>query len=110
MFVYYVLVGVFILTAASLGERNADRQYTATVNYLQCEANGRNNTCVYDPPHYPAIGLTMNVLLGLFPTIVLVFAVNVSEVKAVWNKTTKQLSRTFSITSSTIEADTSTAV
>ena len=106
MFVYYVLVVVFILTAAALGQRSADRKYTATVEYLQCEANGRNNTCVYDPPHYPAFALIMYVLLGLFPAIVLVFAVNVREVKVVWNETTKKLSRIFSITSSTIKADT----
>ena len=98
------------MTAAALGERNADRKYTATVEYFWCEANGRNNTCVYDPPHYPAIGLIKNVLLGLFPTIILVFVVNVSEVKAVLNHTTKKLSTTFSITSSSIEGDTSTAV
>ena len=98
------------MTAAALDERNADRKYTATVEYFQCEANGHNNTCVYDPPHYPAITLIKNVLLGVSPAIFLVFAVNVSEVKAVLNVIKKKWSRTFSITSSTIEGDTSTAV
>ena len=83
------------MTAAALGEGSATRKYTATVEYLKCEANGRNNTCVYDSPHDPTIVLIMNVLLGLFPTIVLVFAFNVSEMKAVLNHTTKKLSKIF---------------
>ena len=112
MFLYYILVGVLILTGFTLGIRTADERYTATVEYLQCEANGRNNTCEYDPPHYPALTLIINVLLGLFPAIILVFAVNVSEVRAVWNHTIKKLSKlkAFSSISSTTEAGVSGTV
>ena len=90
--------------------RTADERYTATVEYLQCEANGRNNTCEYDPPHYPAIILIVNILMGLFPAIILVFVVNVSEVRAVLKHTIKKLYKTFSSISSTVETDVSAAV
>ena len=100
MFVYYILVGVLILTGFTLSISTADEKYTATVDYLQCEANGRNNNCVYDPPHYPAIVFIINVLLGLFPVIILVFAVNVSEVKSVLKHTRKKLLKAFSSISS----------
>ena len=110
MFLYYIVVGVLLMTGFTLAIRTADEKYTATVDYLQCEANGRNNTCEYDPPHYPAFTLIINILLGLFPTIILVFAVNVSEVRAVLKNTIKKLSKAFSSISSTIETDVSTAV
>ena len=105
VFVYYILVGVLVLTGFSLGISTGDEKYKATVEYLQCEANGHNNTCEYDPPHYPAITLIINVLLGLFPAIILVFAVNVREMKAVSKHTIKKLSKTFSSITSTIETD-----
>ena len=97
MFVYYILVGVLILTGFTLGIRTADEKYTATVEYLQCEANGRNNTCEYDPPHYPALALIIDVLLGLFPAIILVFGVNVSEVRTVLKHTIKKIVKGFLI-------------
>ena len=93
-----------------MGISVADEKYTATVEYFQCEANGRNNTCEYDPPHYPALTLITNVLLGLFPAIILVFAVNVSEVRAVSKHTMKRLSKAFSSIYSTVETDVSAAV
>ena len=102
MFVYYVIVGVFILTGFTLGISIADERHVVTVEYLQCEANGRNNTCEYDPPHYPALALIVNVLLGLFPAITLVFVVNVSEVRAVSKHAMKILSKAISSISSTI--------
>ena len=110
MFLYYILVGVLILTGFTLVLRTANEKYIATVEYLQCEANGRNNTCEYDPPHYPAITLIINVLLGLFPAITLVFVVNVSEVRAVSKHTIKKLSKTFPSISSPETDVSSTAV
>ena len=110
MFLYYILVGVLILISFTLVIRTADERYIATVEYLQCEANGRNNTCEYDPPHYPALTLITNVLLGLFPATILVFAFNVSEVRAVLKHTIKKLSKAFSSISSTFETDVSVAV
>ena len=110
MFVYYILVGILVLIGFTLVVRTANEKYTATVEYLQCEANGRNNTCEYDPPHYPALTLIINVLLGLFPAITLVFVVNVSEVRAVSKHTIKKLYKTFSSISSTIETNDSAAV
>ena len=101
MFLYYIVVGILILTGFTLVLRTADEKYIVTVEYLQCEANGRNNTCEYDPPHYPALTLIANVLLGLFPAITLVFVVNVSEVRVVSKHTIKKLSKTFSSISST---------
>ena len=110
MFLYYILVGVLILISFTLVIRTADERYIATVDYLQCEANGRNNTCEYDPPHYPALIFIINILVGLFPAIILVFAVNVSEVRAVSKRTIKKLSKVFSSISSTVETDVSAAV
>ena len=109
MFLYYVLVGVVIL-CFNLLISAGDEKYIATFEYLQCEANGRNNTCVYDPPHYPAFALTINVLLGLFPAITLVFAVNIRDVKDGLKYTIKKLSKPFSTISSTVEADFNAAV
>ena len=110
VFVYYILVGVFVLTGFTLEISIADEKRTATVEYFQCEANGRNNNCPYDPPHYPVIMLIANILLGLFPAIILVFAVNVNEVRAVSKHTIKKLSKAISSISSTIKTDVSTAL
>ena len=103
MFVYYLLVGVFFLTSVTLNLRVADTKSTTTLEYFQCEANGHNNNmCIYDPPHYPAIDL-----ISFLPAIILVFAVNLSEVKAVSKQAIKKLSKTFSTISGNTEADAS---
>ena len=105
VFIYYIFVSVFVLTTSALLEKTADTKHTAIAEYLQCEANGRNNTCVYDTPHYDsAIVLIINALLGLFPAIILVFAINVSEVRAVSKKAIKKLLKTTTF-STTVEAD-----
>lgn len=109
MFVYYVFVVVLILIGFAQGLRVADDKYTAIVEYFQCEAKGRNNNCTYAPPLYPTILLIVNILLGLFPAITLVFAVNVSDIKAVSKYITKKLSKTLTI-SSTVNADSTTAL
>lgn len=109
VFVYYLLVGVFFLMAATLNLRAADAKSMTTFEYFQCEANGHNNNCVYDPPHYPDIDLIMKILHGFLPAIILVFAVNVSEVKAVSKQAIKKLSKTFSTMSGNTKADASSS-
>ena len=105
VFTYYILVGVFVLTSSAVLENNADRKYTAFAEYLQCEANGRNNTCIYDTQHFEsAMVLSINVLLGLTPAIILVFAINVSEARAFSKQAIKKLSRTLTF-STTVEPD-----
>ena len=105
VFTYYILVGVFVLTSSAVLEKNEDRKYTAFAEYLQCEANGHNNTCVYDTQNFEsAMILGINVLLGLTPAIILVFAINVSEVRAFSKQAIKKLSKTLTF-STTVEAD-----
>ena len=105
MFIYYMFVGVFVLTASAMLEKTADKKYAAFAEYLQCEANGRNNTCVYSTPYYEsAMVLIINALLGLFPAIILVFAINVSEVRAASKQAIKKLLKTTTFFT-TVEAD-----
>ena len=91
VFLYYIILGVFCLTTFTLAAKHYNRNTVATIRYFECEKNGRNNTCSYDAQQYPVVVLMTHVLFSLFPTINLVFAINVQEIKAL----VKQLRKLF---------------
>ena len=89
IFLYYIIAGVLGLTGSTLGFKNYNRNVAAAFEYFQCEKNGDNNTCSYDAQQYPALTLIMNVLLVVFPILNLVFAIRVTDVKALWMNISK---------------------
>ena len=82
VFLYYILLGVFTFTSFTLFTKHTDEDTTATIEYFECEKNGRNNTCSYDVQQTPYVSFITFLLIGLFPGINLVFAVNVQDFKA----------------------------
>ena len=91
VFLYYITLGVFALTAFTLSTKKLDENIVETLDYFECQKNGHNNTCSYDPQQYPTVTLISYLLLGLFPAINLVFAVNIQEVKALVKHLNKRL-------------------
>ena len=86
VFLYYITLGVFALTAFTLATKHLDQNSIATFEYFECQKNGRDETCSYDAQQYPYISLISFLLFGLFPAINLVYAVNVQELKALTKK------------------------
>ena len=84
VFLYYITLGVVSLTSFTLATRYVDRNIAATIEYFDCEKSGHNNTqaCSLDRVVFPSLTLTSFILLGLFPAINLVFAVNTKELKS----------------------------
>ena len=89
IFLYYLISGVIALTGSTLELKNYNRNIAAAFEYFQCEKNGDNHTCSYDAQQYPALTLITNVVLVVFPILNLVFAIRVTEVKALWKKFSK---------------------
>ena len=79
---YYITLGVFTFTSFTLFTKHIDQNAIATIEYFECEKSGRNNTCSYDVQQTPYVSFITFLLIGLFPGINLVFAVNVQELKA----------------------------
>ena len=74
------------MTTFTLVTRTQNKHISATLQYFQCQKSGRNNTCSYDPEQFPAVTLASYLLLGLFPAVNLVCAVNIRETKAILNQ------------------------
>ena len=91
VFLYYITLGVFVLTSFTLATKNLNQNAHAVIEYFDCEKNGRNNACSIATQQNPVVILIAQVLLGLFPVINLVFAVNVQEIKACVKQLNKKL-------------------
>jgi len=85
---YYVLLGVIALTAFTIFTRNSTQFSDAIAEYWLCESTGVNpeNTCdrlreSFQQLSYPGLSAVSYVLLGIFPAVNLIFAVNVKEIK-----------------------------
>ena len=86
IFCYYVILGVIALTTFTLGTKNGQRVAEEIGLYFTCESLGTETNCdsersSYQALLYPALNCLSYVLLGIFPAINLIFAVNATELK-----------------------------
>ena len=70
-------------TAFSLATKYQDYNINETLNYFDCQKSGFNNTCKFSIKHFPTVTVVAYVLVGLLPSINLVYAFNVKEIKYV---------------------------
>lgn len=83
VFLYYITLGAVALTAFTLATKYLSQNITATLQYFDCERSGYNSTCNLDITQFPSVTVAAYVLLGLFPAINLVFALNIRDLKSV---------------------------
>ena len=86
IFCYYVILGVIALTTFTLATKNEQRVGEEITLYFTCESLGTEMNCAsqrssYQALLYPALNCLSYVLLGIFPAINLIFAVNIEELK-----------------------------
>lgn len=86
IFCYYVLLGVIALITLTLATRNDNRLLEEIAAYFRCEFIGIDPQNPCDRSRYqellnPELNCISYVLLGIFPVVNLVFAVNVEELK-----------------------------
>ena len=83
---YYVLLAMVALSGVSVPLRNAEPLTNVVTEYWKCEAAGivPENPCNRAPLEQqtnPELITISYVLLWIFPTVNLIFAVNISELK-----------------------------
>ena len=82
VFVYYILVGAIALSTFTLSIKYVDYNTTETFNYFDCQKSGFNNTCEFNTKQFSAISIATYVLLAILPSINLVYALNIKEIKS----------------------------
>jgi len=92
IFCYYVLLGVIALTSFTVFTRNGALFGDAVADYWQCEITGVDpeNSCdrlkdSFEALTYPGLTSVSYILLGIFPAVNLIFAVNIKEIKQKFN-------------------------
>jgi hypothetical protein len=81
---YYVLVSVVALSRFSIIVRNAEAFEERLIDYFACEAGGKNPDCTrndFRQHSYPKLTAISLALLGIFPAVNLIYAINVGELK-----------------------------
>lgn len=84
VFCYYVVLGVIALTTFTLATRNEERLLDEIRDHFLCEAPGTGADCPtteFKALSFPWLNAISYILLGLFPAINLIFAVNIKELK-----------------------------
>ena len=86
IFCYYVILGVIVLITFSFATRNDDRLLEEITGYFTCELPGIDPQNPCDRSRYqsllnPELNCISYILLGLFPVVNLIFAVNAEEIK-----------------------------
>jgi len=88
IFCCYVLLGVIGLTTFTITTQNATLLADAVADYWQCEITGVDpeNSCdrlrdLFEALTYPGLTSVTYFLLGIFPAVNLIFAVNIEEIK-----------------------------
>ena len=86
IFCYYVLLGVIALITFTLATRDNGRLLEEITGYFRCEFTGIDAQNPCDRSRYqallnPELNCISYILLGIFPVVNLVFAVNVEELK-----------------------------
>ena len=101
VFCYYVILGVIALTTFTINTKNSDRTTKEIVEYFGCESLGPEEPCDrsgFEAQLHPVLDCLSYMLLGLFPAVNLIFAVNVKELKQWYSH-----SRLFRLVSTTVE-------
>jgi hypothetical protein len=81
---YYVLMSVVALTRFTFIVRNAEAFEGRLTDYFACEAGGKNPDCDrndFRQHTNPTLSAMSLALIGLFPAVNLIYAINVGELK-----------------------------
>ena len=83
---YFIFLAAVIQATSTIVTRNHDQFYAAFLNYLACESAGTSPKCnaakeAMEELTVPGVWMTLQVLLGTFPAVYLVYVVNFGEVK-----------------------------
>ena len=83
---YYILLGAIALTSYTFSTRSVDEFTKGVSRYFLCESPGMDpdNPCDrsgFENLSYPILTLFGYILLGLFPAVNLIFAVDIRELK-----------------------------
>ena len=103
VFCYYIVLTVIAITAYTLDLRDSDKVIQELVKYFICESTAPENPCdasFRDNFHTELTALAY-VLLGFFPTSLLIFVISVKDVKK-WCQSTYVQAST-SITSNSLK-------
>ena len=87
VFCYYVILAVVALTTFTISTRNGDLTARRIFEYFTCEQNGHDpdepcSRSNFEELTNPAWTTLSYMLLGMFPIVNLIYAVNVEELKA----------------------------
>ena len=103
IFCYYVLLVTIALTAFTVTTRNIGQFAAAVADYWRCELTGVDpeNPCdgliaPFRDRTHPVLTSFSFILLGLFPAVNLVFAVNISELKQKFKTCSSRLGKFYS--------------
>lgn len=90
VFCYYIILATVALTTFTVVTRNASNYIKNIQRYFLCEQGGYdpNNPCSHDfrRQSYPSLTTLSYVLLGLFPVVNLIYAINLKEMKEIFQK------------------------
>lgn len=115
VFIYYVLLAAIALTTFTISTRDSGVLAEKVFSYFKCEQNGHNSSSPCSRSEFGATksaGLTTvsYILLGLFPVVNLIYAVNIQELKERWHtcsaKTKWSISDNHSTGSSALNSST----
>ena len=104
-FLYHLILVVLALTAFTVASRNFSYNRNVFLEYLNCQKLGQNSTCSLATKTHPIANMTVYILLGLFPAISLVFAVNVKEIKSSLKQIRTRFSQRMSMKISEFRSD-----
>ena len=86
VFSYYIVLSSVALTTFTVSTRNIDIVIRGIQEYFFCEQGGVDpeNRCTRDylKHAYPSLSTISYALLGLFPIVNLIYAINLKELKA----------------------------
>ena len=90
VFFYYVVLAVEALTTFTIATRDSPLFAENLLNFFSCEQRGHNpdRPCTRDFEKYnlPVLTTLAYILLGVFPVVNLIYAVNIQELKALCTK------------------------
>ena len=103
IFCYYVLLATIALTAFTVTTRNVGQFAAAVADYWRCELTGVDSEtpcngliASFRDLTNPVLTSFSYILLGIFPAVNLVFAVNISELKQKFKTCCSRLEKFYS--------------
>ena len=107
VFIFYIFQASISLTVFTIGTRNSELFANALQEYFMCEFKGHDpsDPCTHNGTGQVSTPLNVLsiILLGLYPVVQLVFALNISELKELYGSRKKrnkhQLSRSTNLSS-----------